>query len=122
MKSDETSKEFSGKITSLVNQIRILGGELEEEQIVEKVLRSLPSTYNHIVSAIVEANDIEEMSLTELMGSLQSHEDLLLKDSTNSSNTSSDKAFQANVITNQKSERKQPTYNHNQKKFSEKVK
>ncbi|KAK8935338.1 hypothetical protein KSP39_PZI014000 [Platanthera zijinensis] len=77
MDSNETVQNFFAKITSIVNQIRSLGGVIEEQQIVEKVLRSLPHSHKHIVSAILEAHDLETLTVIDLMASLQTHEDLL---------------------------------------------
>ncbi|KAK8934594.1 hypothetical protein KSP39_PZI014788 [Platanthera zijinensis] len=107
MQDGEKSQEYFAKLTSLANQIKTLGGNLEETQIVEKVLRSMPKTYNHIVSAIMEAHDIEEMTVTELMGSLQSHESLLLHD-----NTSIEKVFQSKMMLKEK-KGKRPPFNKN---------
>ncbi|KAK8921022.1 hypothetical protein KSP39_PZI020059 [Platanthera zijinensis] len=99
MKEGETSQEYFAKLTGIANQVRSLGGVLEESQIVEKILRSLTKRYNHIVAAIMESHDIEEMSVTELLGSLQSHEDLLCYDS-----AGLEKAFQTKVSFRNKSE------------------
>ncbi|KAK8935961.1 hypothetical protein KSP39_PZI012924 [Platanthera zijinensis] len=101
MKEGEKSQEYFAKLTSLANQIKALGGTLEETQIVEKILRSLPKTYNHVVSAIMEAHDIETMSVTELLGSLQSHEDLFRQD-----DTSIEKVFQTKMTPKNKTGKK----------------
>ena len=41
MKDSETIKEFSDKLMKVVNQIRLLGEELNDKRVVEKVLVSL---------------------------------------------------------------------------------
>ena len=45
MKDSETIKEFSDKLMKVVNQIRLLGEELNDKRVVEKVLVSLPEKF-----------------------------------------------------------------------------
>jgi len=123
MKDDETSKSYFARVTEIVNQIKILGGTLDDQQVVEKVLRSLPKSYNHIVFAILEAHDTKELSVTELMGSLQSHEDLFSKDQ-----QTLEKAFSSNMNIKQKPEkknyqnRKQPSQSNTKDRRDNRVK
>ncbi|KAJ0963177.1 hypothetical protein J5N97_028299 [Dioscorea zingiberensis] len=54
--------------------MKLYGGKQEEQAIVEKILRSLTSEFDHVVVAIEEAHDLSLMSVNELYGSLQAHE------------------------------------------------
>ncbi|XP_073103332.1 uncharacterized protein [Elaeis guineensis] len=99
MKAFDTIQDFFTKVSSLVNEIRSLGEDLIEQKIVEKVLRSLPPGFDHVVAAIEESKDLPEYSLIELMGSLQAHEQRLNR----SADTSMEHAFQTKV--NQKKKR-----------------
>ena len=53
------------------------GEDVSEPKVIEKILRSLPRKYEHIVAAIEEAIDLSEMTMNELLGSWQSNEDRL---------------------------------------------
>ncbi|XP_048232873.1 uncharacterized protein LOC125370626 [Ricinus communis] len=96
MKSSDSAQDYSVRISALVNQIRALGEELTEQKIVEKVLRSLPPKFDHVVAAIEESKDLSDYSLVELMGSLESHEARLNR----STATSVDQAFQIKADVN----------------------
>ncbi|KAK4409403.1 hypothetical protein Sango_0013300 [Sesamum angolense] len=58
----------------MVNQIRGHRDTLEENKIVEEVLRCLPVKFEHIVVAIEESKDLSVLTFDELMGSLEAHE------------------------------------------------
>lgn len=59
---------------AIVNQIRGMGYDLTDEEVVSKVMRSLSSRFVHVVTSVEEAKDISKLSLDELSGSLQAHE------------------------------------------------
>ena len=75
MKPTELVQEFFSKVYSVVNQIKSLGEELTDQKVVEKVLRSLPPKFDHVVATIEESKVLSTYSLNELMGSLQAHEE-----------------------------------------------
>lgn len=54
----------------MVNQIRGMGSELKDAEVVLKVTRSLSSRFVHVVTSIEEARDMSNVSLDELSGSL----------------------------------------------------
>ncbi|GKV17840.1 hypothetical protein SLEP1_g28296 [Rubroshorea leprosula] len=53
---------------------KIYGEEYTEQTKVEKILRTLTPKFEHIVAAIEEAHDLSQMTVEELSGSLEAHE------------------------------------------------
>ncbi|KAL4020109.1 hypothetical protein IC575_018876 [Cucumis melo] len=74
MKETETIEEFFNRILVIVNSLRSNGEEVGDQRVVEKILRSMPRKFEHIVVAIEESKDLSTLSINSLMGSLQSHE------------------------------------------------
>ncbi|XP_039137235.1 uncharacterized protein LOC120274764 [Dioscorea cayenensis subsp. rotundata] len=77
-KENEGIQAYIARVTDLVNQMKGLGDQISESLVVGKVLRSLGPKYNFIVAAIGEAKDLTKLTMDELAGSLQAHENLLL--------------------------------------------
>jgi len=74
MKEDESIQEFHMNILDLANAFDTLGEKMSEEKLVRKILRSLPKRFDMKATAIEEAQDISEMKVEELIGSLQNFE------------------------------------------------
>lgn len=83
MKDSEKMNDYFSRVMEIVNQIRIYGDSISDEKIVQKVLISLPSKYDASIAAIEESKDLSTLSLVELMGSLESHEQRLLRHEAN---------------------------------------
>ena len=62
---------------SIVNHINSHGDTLDDQKVVESILRSLPIRFDPIVVAIEEFKDLSQVSIDGLMGSLQTHEQRL---------------------------------------------
>ena len=71
IKEDESFDEFYAKLKDIVNSAFNLGETIPEPKIVRKVLRSLPERFHAKIMAIEESKDIDKITLTELVGNLQ---------------------------------------------------
>lgn len=74
MKEEETIHDFHMSVMDIANSCDSLGEKISDEKLVRKILRSLPKKFDMKVTAIEEANDISEMKVDELIGSLQTFE------------------------------------------------
>jgi len=74
MKDDEFIQVFHMNILDIVNASGALGEKMIEEKLVRMILRSLPKIFDMKVIANEEAQDIKNMKVEELIGSLQTFE------------------------------------------------
>jgi hypothetical protein len=84
MKEGESMHDYFYNMLDVVNQIRRFGENLSDQKIVENFLRSMPMKYDHVVAAIEESKDLSVLTVDELFGSLQSHEDRMKRYEENS--------------------------------------
>ncbi|KAJ0522113.1 putative RNA-directed DNA polymerase [Helianthus annuus] len=74
MKENESIEDFVNRTTVIVNQLRQNEENISEQRIVEKLLRTLTRKYESVVVAVEESKDLNNMTVEELLGILQSHE------------------------------------------------
>ena len=70
----QTIKEYIDKLMKVANQIRMLGEELTERRIVEKVLVSVPERFKAKRSSLEYSKYLTKLTLTELVNALQAQE------------------------------------------------
>ncbi|GMJ02182.1 hypothetical protein HRI_003887400 [Hibiscus trionum] len=75
MKDEESVHDCSNNLMVIVHQMRKYGEQISDQKVVEKLLRSLTRKYESTVAAIEESKDLTVLTVDELLGSLQSHED-----------------------------------------------
>ncbi|MCI17002.1 retrovirus-related pol polyprotein from transposon TNT 1-94, partial [Trifolium medium] len=74
MEEKETVSDFFTRISKLVNEMKSCGETVSNQNKVEKILRSLSPRFDHIVVAIEESKDLASLTIEELQGSLEAHE------------------------------------------------
>jgi hypothetical protein len=61
-------------MSDLRNSMVSLGKPISDVKLIRKILRSLPERFRIKVTTIKESEDLEEMKIEELVGSLQTYE------------------------------------------------
>jgi hypothetical protein len=74
MKDNELVKDFFSRMTKIINQIKSCEDNVSNKRVAEKILKSLPQKFEHTVAFIEETKDLSRLSIHELMGSLEVHE------------------------------------------------
>ena len=74
MEEDESFNEFYAKLKDIVNSTFNLGETILKPKIVRMVLKSLLERFHAKITTIEESKDIDKITLTELVGNLQTYE------------------------------------------------
>ena len=74
MTNNESISDYFSRLLTNVNHQTLNGEKIEDVMIVEKILRSCNKKFNHLLPVIEESKYIQTLSIEELMGSLQVHE------------------------------------------------
>ncbi|XP_076886355.1 uncharacterized protein LOC143536191 [Bidens hawaiensis] len=77
MKEGESVDDFTTKLTSLASKARSLGYDLEEVDLVKRLLDSMPKSFMQIVASIEQCFDLESMLFDEAVGRLKAYEERL---------------------------------------------
>src|SRR3984957_4748976 len=80
MNEDETINKYFLRVEELVNAMKGLGEKFDDSLLVQKILRSLPDKFNPKVSAMEELNDLKNLSIDQLLGTLTAYEMRINKD------------------------------------------
>ncbi|XP_070032685.1 uncharacterized protein [Nicotiana tomentosiformis] len=73
-KESEPIQDMMTRFTIITNELKSLGKMFTLEELVSKVLRILPASWESKVTAIQEAKELEKISLDELVRNIKSHE------------------------------------------------
>ncbi|GAU46952.1 hypothetical protein TSUD_281870 [Trifolium subterraneum] len=74
MKRDEAIADYFTRVVTLTNQMKNYGSTLNEEEMVEKVIRTLTHKFDHIVVTIEQTKDLSEIKMEDLQSTLKAHE------------------------------------------------
>lgn len=79
MTEDEHIFDYYSRLVLIVNKMRRNGEKMEDVHFMKKLLHSLSSKFEHVVAAIEESKNLEEIIIEELFRSLQVHEQHIQK-------------------------------------------
>jgi hypothetical protein len=74
MAKEENVKEMYGRLSNIVYKSKALGKTYTELEIVRKILRVLPRSFEAKVTAIQESKDLKQLKVEELIGNLTTYE------------------------------------------------
>ena len=74
MKETKEIKDYSNRLLSIVNKVRLLGKDFPDERTVQKILITMPEKDESKISSLEESNDLSSISLGELVNALQAQE------------------------------------------------
>lgn len=74
MKKEEKIEDYFSSILAITNQMKICGETLPDKSVMEKILRTLPFQFDHLVITIEETKDLNEVKIEELQAALEAHE------------------------------------------------
>ena len=74
MKSSENIGEYVTRLKTVSNEMKRNGESLDDIRVMEKLLRSLTIKFDYAVTSIEESKDSSTISIDELVGFLQAHE------------------------------------------------
>ena len=67
----ESVKEYSDRLLSIANKVRLLGSVLNDSRIVEKLLVTVPEKFEATITTLENTNDLSKISLTKFLNALQ---------------------------------------------------
>ena len=74
MKESDTVKEYSDRLLSIVNRVRLLGTKFLDSRIVQKILVTATKRFESTISSLENTKDLSSITLTQLLNALQAQE------------------------------------------------
>ena len=74
MKELETIKDYSNKLLSIVNKVRLLDTDFFYSRIVHKIFITVPEKFETIISSLENSKDVSSITLGEFLNALQAQE------------------------------------------------
>jgi len=94
MSNQESIVDYFNRVQILVNAMKVCKEELIDQQIIDKMLRTLTPRFDHV--AVEKSKDLNSMKVEELHNSLEAHKQRIneRKNSEKNSRTSSPGSIQ----------------------------
>lgn len=67
MKDSETAKEYADRLLEIVNKRRLIGEDMPDSGVVEKLLVTFPKRFEAKISALEEIKNLTEITLAEIL-------------------------------------------------------
>ena len=74
MNESETIEEYTNKLISIANKVRLLGSELSDSTIVQKILVTIPERFEATITSLENTKDMSKLTLAVLVNAIQAHE------------------------------------------------
>ncbi|XP_056165624.1 uncharacterized protein LOC130137714 [Syzygium oleosum] len=74
MKENESVKEFVDRLVDIANKIRVLGTDVDNKRLVQKVLVAVPERFEATIASLENTKDISDIKLAEVLSALQAQE------------------------------------------------
>ncbi|RDX84116.1 hypothetical protein CR513_34885, partial [Mucuna pruriens] len=74
MEDSKSIANYFDKIQELVNAMKAYKKKVTDQQMADKILRTLPPEFDYVVAAIEESKNLDTMEVEELQHSLKVHE------------------------------------------------
>ena len=71
MKSSKIVKEYSSRISYVMNQMNIYGNNIFYQHVVQKILLFILVKFDSIISAIDQSRDVSKLFAVELLGAFE---------------------------------------------------
>jgi hypothetical protein len=112
MKDDEGVEQMYSRMGVLIQTINALNvANLNEQEIIRKILQTLPKTRYNIVTTLLFEKDFTTLTITEVVNKIRSHEMFMMEDmesSTSHSSAKKDLALKASEKTKSKKNNAKP--------------
>jgi hypothetical protein len=73
-KSGECVEDFSIRITAIANELRVLGDEVTDKEVMKKMLHSIPEKLEQVAISMKMLLDLNSLLIEEAIGHLQAVE------------------------------------------------
>ncbi|XP_070017337.1 uncharacterized protein [Nicotiana sylvestris] len=74
MKDDESIQDMHTRFTSIINELHSIGESILRSKLVRKIFSVLPNSKESKVNSIMEAKDLQTLTMNELVGNLKTYE------------------------------------------------